>query len=83
MESGCACVVGRAKIYMRACTGWRCKIDVLERATVEKARDRETDEYESMLLDDSTTVGVQINVDGMWCMCTCVVLPHWLSVNLA
>ncbi len=42
----------------------------------------ETDEYESMLLDDTTTVGVQISVDGTWCMCTCVVLPHWPSVNL-
>ncbi len=25
---------------------------------------------------------VQISVERTWCMCTCVVLPHWLSVNL-
>ncbi len=26
--------------------------------------------------------GVPISVDRTWFMCTCVVLPHWPSVNL-
>ncbi len=70
---------------MRACSGWRSKIDVKQESPLRRKRAIEmvTPDYKSMedgrlLMDEPTegdeTYRLELNINGTWCMCA--VLPQ-------